>query len=105
MLWVHEQKNKLMRKHWTLLMEDVDLKEVLTAYPTVTYRRGPNLRDKLVHNHMGKTSTQTSETWLTNKVVSSHKCGHCKCADTCPQFRNSQTWEFTTGKNIKFISS
>lgn len=34
---------KILTKHWPLLMTDPDLKEVITKYPSITYRRGKNI--------------------------------------------------------------
>lgn len=41
-----------LKRYWPILRADNDLAEILTPYPSVTYRRGGNLRDLLVHSHI-----------------------------------------------------
>lgn len=39
----------ILRRYWPILLADNDLREVLNEYLTITYRRGHNLREHLVH--------------------------------------------------------
>lgn len=72
-------KNKqlldILHRHWRILTADPDLTDVVTSYPSVTYRRGKNIRDKVVHSHYKPPSPP--KTWLQSRVTGSYPCGGC----------------------------
>lgn len=73
---------KILTKCWTILRLDPDLMPALTHFPSVTYRRGRNLKDMLVHGHLQKIKTGT--TWLKSNVIGSHPCGDCRFCHLIP---------------------
>lgn len=52
----------IIKRHWHNLTLDPDLREAVGASPSITFRRGRNLRDHLVHSHYSAPST--TNTWL-----------------------------------------
>lgn len=85
-----DSKNKevlnVLRKFWPLIHSDPDLKEVLTDFPTVTYRRGKILRDILVHSHFSQ--IPISRNWLQAATTGSHPCGRCSFCTYMPTKKN-----------------
>lgn len=75
---------KILRKHWHLLTADTDLTEVLTPYPNVTYRRGNNLRDLLVHSHL-KVDSPSGSDWLKSSITVFFPCGGCSFCSMMPK--------------------
>lgn len=47
---------------------DADLTELIPTYPSVTYRRGNNLNELLVHSHL-KTETSSGTEWLRSPFI------------------------------------
>lgn len=85
-----ERVNAIIRKHWHILRADKDLKQILTPYPSITYRRGKNLMDILVHSHL-KTSSGSGSEWLKSNITGFFPCGNCDFCTVMPkrkQFTN-----------------
>lgn len=74
----------ILRKHWNILKADQDLTTVLPSYPNITYRRGKNLREMLVHSHL-RTTTPTGSDWLRSPVIGSFPCGGCTFCQYLPK--------------------
>lgn len=72
----------ILKRCWPILRTDSDLMDILTPYPSVTYRRGGNLRDFLVHSHLDSSNSQKN--WLQLSIVGSHSCGDCKFCTYMP---------------------
>lgn len=65
----------ILRRYWPILLADKDLYEVLNEYPTLTYRRGQNLREHLVHSLYQE---EKKDMWLRSTIKGSFPCGNCK---------------------------
>ncbi|XP_066454754.1 uncharacterized protein [Eleutherodactylus coqui] len=52
----------ILFKYWGILQEDPDLKAILPPNPLLTFRRGRNIKDRVVKSHL---RTIQSENWLT----------------------------------------
>lgn len=83
----------ILKRYWPILTADSDLKEALSTYPTITYRRGSNLRDYLVHSLY----QEKSETlWLKSNLKGSYLCGTCSFCKFLPRIK-----EFTIPREGK----
>lgn len=71
----------ILKRYWPILTSDNDLTDILTPYPSITYRRGGNLRDFLVHSHLDH---EPSNNWLQSSILGSHPCGDCKFCSYMP---------------------
>lgn len=74
----------ILRRHWSILLTDSDLTGVLPTYPSVTYRRGKNLREKLVHSHL-KSEPQGGSEWLCSRTIGTFPCGTCSFCPMIPK--------------------
>lgn len=72
----------ILKRYWPILRADKDLIDFLTPYPSVTYRRGNNLKDFLVHSFLGPLNQP--RTWLQTATVGSHSCGECSFCTYMP---------------------
>ncbi|KAM4045688.1 uncharacterized protein ACNLHF_009542 isoform 2-T2 [Anomaloglossus baeobatrachus] len=71
------QAMEVLKIHWEVLRLDPDLAEFVPERASITYRRGRNLKDQVVHSHLGKSAEGT--TWLNKSpVVGTFRCGSCK---------------------------
>ncbi|OCT80569.1 hypothetical protein XELAEV_18027381mg [Xenopus laevis] len=70
----HNKIKHIVNKHWHILQQDSQLKEVIGETPLITFRRSKNLRDTLTRSHY---TQATKTTWLTSKMKGCHKCGDC----------------------------
>lgn len=73
---------QILKRHWSILMADDDLVEVL---PSITYRRGPNLKDLLVHSSSQVQRAQ--ETWLSIRTICSYPCSACTFCKYLPKIK------------------
>ena len=71
----NKQVYNILHKHWHVLQADPDFQEVLAKRPQITFRRGKNLKDHLVHSFYN--TNPAPLTWLRSTVVGSHPCGRC----------------------------
>ncbi|OCT61211.1 hypothetical protein XELAEV_18047235mg [Xenopus laevis] len=74
----HNTIKHIVNKHWHILQQDSQLREVIGESPLITFRRSKNLRDKLTRSHYTQASRTT---WLTSKMKGCYKCGDCSA---CP---------------------
>lgn len=74
----------ILRRYWPILLADRDLGEVLNEYPALTYRRGQNLREHLVHSLYQE---GIKETWLRSTIKGSFPCGNCKFCTYLPRIK------------------
>ncbi|OCT64993.1 hypothetical protein XELAEV_18041234mg [Xenopus laevis] len=74
----HKDITRILTKHWHILEQDRDLKQIIGDRPLITFRRSRNIGDQLTHSHY---KTPTNTTWLTNKTKGCYKCGTCMA---CP---------------------
>lgn len=65
----------ILSRHWDILLMDPYLKKFDGTYPSLTYRRGQNLRDRLVHSHFSP--PDKSDSWLRREVKGCFRCGGC----------------------------
>lgn len=79
------QVKHIFHKYWSILLADEDLKEVITPHPSLTYRRGRNIKDTLIHSHY---QSQTSNSnWLRLSITGSFPCGTCSFCRYMPKRR------------------
>lgn len=52
----HNRMEKILRKHWDILQQDPHLRSILPTHPQVTYRRAPNLKNKIAPSKLKITS-------------------------------------------------
>ncbi|XP_056407822.1 uncharacterized protein LOC130303807 [Hyla sarda] len=67
---------QILTNHWPILKTDPVVGSLVEETPRITYRRGKNLGDFLVHSLY--TPPRGPGTWLDRKVSGSFKCGSCK---------------------------
>ncbi|OCT88234.1 hypothetical protein XELAEV_18016860mg [Xenopus laevis] len=71
----------ILQKHWHILEQDLDLKEVIGNYPQITYRRSKNLKDRLIQSHY---RNPIQSTWLSHNTKGCYRCGDClACPYVC----------------------
>lgn len=63
-----------IQKHWKILLADKTLKDVISARPQITYRRGRCLKNRLSPT---VPFSDTKPTWLTERNKGFFKCGFC----------------------------
>lgn len=49
----------ILKKHWPILLEDLHLKTLLPNIPKVTYRRAPNIKNKIAPSKLKPCPTQS----------------------------------------------
>lgn len=64
---------QIVQNNWGILKSDSLLREALPDSPTISFRRAPTLKDKLVKSHLPPVSQKT---WLST-LKGNHRCGHC----------------------------
>ncbi|OCT69077.1 hypothetical protein XELAEV_18040385mg [Xenopus laevis] len=74
----HNKIKHIINKHWHILQQDSQLKEVIGDTPLITFRRSKNLRDTLSRSHY---TQDIKTTWVTSKIKGCHRCGDCSA---CP---------------------
>ncbi|OCT91964.1 hypothetical protein XELAEV_18015021mg, partial [Xenopus laevis] len=74
----HKASTHILTKHWHILKQDKDLKQIIGDGPLITLRRSTNLRDQLIRSHL---TPPRKSSWLTNTTQGCHKCGNCMA---CP---------------------
>lgn len=79
-----KEVQKVLQKHWHITA-DTDLEEVIPKYPSVTYRRGPNLRDMLVYSN--SQTPISKDSWLTLQTLGSYPCGSCSFCNYLPRIK------------------
>ncbi|OCT97277.1 hypothetical protein XELAEV_18009502mg [Xenopus laevis] len=70
----HKDITQILSKHWHILEQDRDLKQILGDRPLITFRRSRNLRDQLTHSHF---QAPNKSTWLMNRIKGCYKFGKC----------------------------
>lgn len=87
-----------MKKHWRILQMDPIIRKYIPSFPSTTYRRSRNLRDRLVHrNHEG--------TSLRNVFGSSDPKGSCSPGGSCVACPNiEKTTTFSNCSNTKIFT-
>lgn len=78
----------ILRRHWNILRTDPDLTGVLSTYPYITYRRGKNLRETLVHSQL-KTKLLRGSEWLRSQIIGTFPCG---TYSFCPMIPKRKTF-------------
>lgn len=53
----HKKMESILKKHWPILLEDLQLK-TLPKFPKVTYRRAPNIKNKIAPSKLKPLSIQ-----------------------------------------------
>ncbi|XP_073448025.1 meiotic recombination protein DMC1/LIM15 homolog [Aquarana catesbeiana] len=65
----------IFKKHWPILLEDPYLKPVLPNYPRITYRKAPNIKNKIAPSKLKSTKVTGEEVQLLAIIDS----GACSC--------------------------
>lgn len=90
----------ILNRHWHILTLDPDLKDTVGPSPQITYRRGRNFRDRLVHSHFTQPRTNS---WLSRQPCGCHRCSGCVACtylQTCSNFLNNDTSELIQIKHF-----
>ncbi|OCT98066.1 hypothetical protein XELAEV_18010294mg [Xenopus laevis] len=78
LIWDYSSQHKeivnILQKHWHILRQDSELKEVIGESPQITYRRSNILHDRLIHSHC---TNLTKKTWLSHNIKGCYRCGNC----------------------------
>ena len=80
-------------KHWPILASDPTLAQLFNEPPLFVYRRGPNLRNKLVRANIKPSPKQTRLFPLKN---GNYPCGHC--AQCCNAIKSNVFRHLTSGR-------
>lgn len=88
----------ILRKHWKLLRLDTDIAQSIPIRPSITYRRGRSLGDRLSHSHYVNTST--TSTWLDRTTIGTYRCGSCSF---CPLVIKTKTFTSSATGNTYSI--
>ena len=78
--------SKILKKHWRVMTEDPHLAEAFPLPPMVSYRRPPNIKDKLVRSKIPAENTRPKR-----KIPGMKKCVY-DCL-TCPYVKPGKTVE------------
>lgn len=91
----NNEVQKIIRKYWNVLKQDVHLKEILPEKPKIIFKRAPNLRDRLVHNVVEPPLQKPSMFW---DLKGFYGCGRCYSCVRVPG-NNRRLKEFTNPRN------
>lgn len=92
-----EQLKSIINRHWYILKSDINLGDAFQNPPRIVYKRGKNLRDRLVNSDLPPLMVP-SKSVLTPIPDGNRKCGSCaQCSYTykCTTFKHPHT-----GKSI-----
>ena len=92
----HKKMESILVKHWDILLQDPHLKPILPARPKITYRRAPNLKNKIAPSKLKPTPT-TSVTSTLIPLVGMYQCRKSRCK-TCHFVQHGQKNFHTNGK-------
>lgn len=67
---------QILNTYWPILKDDVYIKDCIEDYPSIVYRKGRSLHDRLVRSHY--VAPKREGTWLDRQIKGSSKCGTCK---------------------------
>lgn len=70
------QIRDILNTFWPILKDDASISGYLKEGPSIVYRRGQNLHDRLVKSHYR--SPRQQGTWLDRQIKGLFKCGTCK---------------------------
>ncbi|OCT99908.1 hypothetical protein XELAEV_18005692mg [Xenopus laevis] len=70
----HKAITQILTKHWHILEQDKDLKQIIGDGPLITLRRSTNLRNQLTKSHL---APPLKSTWLTSTTQGCYNCGNC----------------------------
>ncbi|XP_066454507.1 uncharacterized protein [Eleutherodactylus coqui] len=71
----------VLQRYWGILRDDEDIRDFITNTPSITFRRGRNLRDRLVHSHLSPRQPETM--WLGRKEIKgTFPCGDCSVCES-----------------------
>lgn len=65
----------ILHKHWGTLLLDPDLSKHIEPHPSITFRRGRNLKDRLTNSHF--VPPQPAGNWLSRQPLGNFKCSGC----------------------------
>ncbi|XP_056414465.1 uncharacterized protein LOC130356667 [Hyla sarda] len=71
-----QEIRNIIQKHWDILTMDRDLKDAVSPYPLISFRRGRNVRDRLVSSHFASQKPLTN--WLSQRKPGTFRCGKCR---------------------------
>lgn len=92
------QSNEVRRiicKYWSVLKQDIHLRDMLPDKPKIVFKRAPNLRDKLVHNVVEPPPLKPKMFW---DVKGFYGCGRCYSCVRIPD-NNRRVKEFLNPMN------
>lgn len=67
---------QVLNTYWPILKDDVYIRDCIEDYPSIVYRKGRSLHDRLVRSHY--VAPKREGTWLDRQIKGSSKCGTCK---------------------------
>lgn len=95
----HRDVAKVIQKHWHILKNDKDLREILPERPNIVYKRAPTIRDLIVKSVLDPPPTSTY-TFFSGKGF--YPCRNCYACRHARKFQGKRK-DFTatnTGQNF-----
>lgn len=77
----------ILNTHWPILKDDTHIRDCIEDYPSIVYRKGRSLHDRLVSSHY--VAPRREGTWLDRQIKGSYKCSTCKA---CQYMLNTKTF-------------
>lgn len=96
----YRKMEKIMSKHWDILLQDPLLNTSLPTKPRVTYRKAPNLKNKIAPSKLiiSSSSQSTDHPITLIPLVGMFQCKKVLCK-TCPYITHGQK-SFCKGQNL-----
>lgn len=76
---------EILKTYWPILTDDVLVRDFVEDHPSVVYRKGHSLQDRLVRSHY--VAPRQRGTWLERQTTGSFKCGSCKACSYMPTMK------------------
>lgn len=92
----YRKMENILSNHWNILLQDPHLKTILPSRPKVTYRKAPNLKNKIAPSKFKSTIISPSVPVLL-PLVGMYQCHKALCK-TCTFIQHGQKSFCTKGK-------
>lgn len=77
----YKKKLNILSKHWNILQQDPLLKTILPTVPRITYRKAPNLKNKIAPSKLKTDQITTPNPTSLIPLVAMYRCN--KAHKTC----------------------
>lgn len=90
----------ILQKYWKIIQTDPTIGKFVPVYPSIPYRRSPNLKDALVHSYY-RGVTPTNAFGSKGAKWGCYQCGDCVA---CPNIQRATTFHSSDGaKEFKIV--